>query len=460
MASRIPVTKFPLKTQFFNSLFRSRDKGLHMNKLTKNLTFWVFIGALLGYVSSSIFGNSEWIQMGSKPLFYEVIILTKNMFINALKMMIAPIIFFSLVGGLLSIGEITKLKQMGGVTITYYLSTTIIAIIIGLTAVFFVHPWKNSDVTINVQAGISQMDSKIYKAPKKLIDKDADSVVMIIDSVFKKAFVNPFKALTSGNILGIVTCALLIGLALLTIDSTGSPLHKIILDLNMVINQILKWIIKTTPIGVFAIAFDFQLKTSGGVIQQLISFCALVFAATMVHGLIVLPSIAWFFGGVSPKDLFRKASKPILVAFSTSSSSATLPVTMQTCEEEFEISEAVSGFVFPLGATMNMDGTALFEGIAAVFLAHLYGIDLSPIATFSIFFMSMLSSIGAPGMPSASMSGMQMVLLSAGIPLEAIGILIVIDKPLDTFRTAVNVEGDIIGAIVTQNYLNKKQVSS
>jgi Na+/H+-dicarboxylate symporter len=133
---------------------------------------------------------------------------------------------------------------------------------------------------------------------------------------------------------------------------------------------------------------------------------------------------------------------------------------MQTCEEEFNVSEGVSGFVFPLGATMNMDGTALFEGIAAVFLAHLYGIDLSPIATFSIFFMSMLSSIGAPGMPSASMSGMQMVLLAAGIPLEAIGILIVIDKPLDTFRTAVNVEGDIVGAIVTQKFLDKKQVSA
>jgi Na+/H+-dicarboxylate symporter len=148
-----------------------------------------------------------------------------------------------------------------------------------------------------------------------------------------------------------------------------------------------------------------------------------------------------------------------MVAFSTSSSLATLPISMQTCEEEFKVHKGVSGFVFPLGATMNMDGTALFEGIAAVFLAHLYGIELSSVATFSIFFMSMLSSIGAPGMPSASMSGMQMVLLAAGIPLEAIGILIVIDKPLDTFRTAVNVQGDIIGAIVTQNYINKKAVT-
>lgn len=427
------------------------------NRLTKNLTFWVFIGAVCGYLVSSLFGNPEWTQMNDKPVVYEMIILIKSMFIDALKMMIAPIIFFSLVSGLISIGEITKLKKMGGVTITYYLSTTFIAVIIGLTAVFFIHPWKNSDVQINIQNIEGNKNSKLYKAPKKLIDQDADSVVMVIKAVFDKAFVNPFKALSEGNILGIVTCALFIGLALLTVHSTGSPLHQLTLDINNIINQILKWIIKTTPIGVFAIAFDFQMNTSGAIIQQLLSFCLLVFGATMIHGLFVLPSIAWFFGGVKPLDLFKKAAKPILVAFSTSSSSATLPVTMQTCEEEFEVSDAVSGFVFPLGATMNMDGTALFEGIAAVFLAHLYGIDLSPIATFSIFFMSMLSSIGAPGMPSASMSGMQMVLLSAGIPLEAIGILIVIDKPLDTFRTAVNVEGDIIGAIVTQNYLNKKQ---
>ena len=427
-----------------------------MNKLLKNLTFLVFIGAVLGYTSSQIFGNSDWLSGDNQPVFYELILLIKSMFIGALKMMIAPIIFFSLVGGLLNIGDIVKLKKMGGVTITYYLGTTCIAVVIGLTAVFFVHPWTDSDVRIQAPVGMESSNSLTYKKPKKLIDENADSVVMIIKGVFGKAFVNPFKALTEVNILGIVTCALFLGLALLTVNSTESPLTRIIMDINKVINKVLSWIIKTTPIGVFAIAFDFQLKTSGGVVEQLISFCLLVFAATMLHGLVVLPAIAWYFAGVKPLELFTKAAKPIMVAFSTSSSSATLPITMQTCEEEFGVSEGVSGFVFPLGATMNMDGTALFEGIAAVFLAYLYGIELSNIATFSIFFMSMLSSIGAPGMPSASMSGMQMVLLSAGIPLEAIGILIVIDKPLDTFRTAVNVEGDIVGALVTQNHINKR----
>ena len=429
-----------------------------MNKLFKNLSFWVFVGAVSGYFLSSLFGSKAWLSMPELPVFYEIILLIKSTFINALKMMIAPIIFFSLLGGLISIGEITKLKKMGGVTISYYLSTTIIAIIIGLTAVFFIHPWKNSDVGINVN-NISQENSAHYKKPSKLIDNNADSVVLIIKGVFDKAFTNPFKALSEGNILGIVTCALLIGLALLVVHSNDSPLYQLTNDINGVISKVLHWVIKTTPVGVFAIAFDFQLKASGAVVGEIINFCLLVFGATMVHGLIALPLIAWLFGGVGPKELFTKAARPLMVAFSTSSSLATLPISMQTCEEEFKVHKGVSGFVFPLGATMNMDGTALFEGIAAVFLAHLYGIELSSVATFSIFFMSMLSSIGAPGMPSASMSGMQMVLLAAGIPLEAIGILIVIDKPLDTFRTAVNVQGDIIGAIVTQNYINKKAVT-
>lgn len=427
-----------------------------MKKLTKNLTFWVFVFAVFGYILAALVGDKSWTTSNQVPLFYEIIILLKATFINALKMMIAPVIFFSLLGGLINIGELSKLKNMGLVTVSYYLSTTLIAVSIGLVVVFFIHPWTSSNVVIKAPQK-NQMESSTYKKPKKLISQNDDSVVMIIKGVFNKALVNPFQALSSGNILGIVTAALFLGLALLTLNAHDGPLFKIITDINLVINKVLSWIIKTTPLGVFAIAFDFQLKASGAVVGELFNFCLVVFAATMVHGVVFLPLIAYFFGGVKPLDLFKKAAKPLLVAFSTSSSSAALPITMQTCEEEFKISEGVSGFVFPLGATMNMDGTALFEGIAAVFLAHLYGIELSGVATFSIFFMSMLSSIGAPGMPSASMSGMQMVLLAAGIPLEAIGILIVIDKPLDTFRTAVNVEGDIIGAIVTQNYLDKKE---
>ena len=427
-----------------------------MTKIFKSLSFWVLAAGVLGYISAILFGNPEWVEQTHPPFFYDLIILIKTSFLSALKMMIAPIIFFSLIGGIINIGEITRLKDMGIVTISYYVSTTIIAIAIGLTAVFFVHPWENSGLKIKNN---NNQESIAYKKPSKLISGESQSVVQVVTTILKKAFANPFEALVKGNIIGIVTAALLIGLALLVVHSNDSPIYQLVMDVNVVINKVLDWIIKLTPIGIFAIAFDFKLKVGSGLLSQLLSFASVVFVATLIHGVIVLPLIGWLFGGVKPLELFKKSMKPLFVALSTSSSSATLPITMKTSEEEFKVSKGVSGFVFPLGATMNMDGTALYEGIAAVFLAYLYDIQLGAVATFSIFFMSMLSSVGAPGMPSASMAGMQMVLLAAGIPLEAIGILLVIDKPLDTFRTAVNVQGDIVGAVVTQNFVNKKQIT-
>ena len=160
--------------------------------------------------------------------------------------------------------------------------------------------------------------------------------------------------------------------------------------------------------------------------------------------------------GQHPVRLVRSIAQPLLVAFSTSSSAATLPVSMKTAQEKLGVSQSVSSFVLPLGATMNMDGTALFEAVAAIFLAYLYGIELSTLMVITVFLMAMISSIGAPGMPTASMSGMQIVLLAVGIPLEAIAILLIIERPLDTFRTTVNVQGDLIGTLVVQHYLNRR----
>ena len=222
---------------------------------------------------------------------------------------------------------------------------------------------------------------------------------------------------------------------------------------------VLSWVLLLTPLGIFGIVFDFSLRAGGELFTELLAFSAVVFGATMFHGIVVLPTLGWFLGRVNPLHFLRHAGAPLLVALSTSSSSAALPVTIATCEEKFGVSKAVSGFVLPLGATMNMDGTALFEGIAAVFLAHLFGIELTGASLIAVFLMTIVSSVGAPGMPSGSISGMQMVMLAVGIPLEAIGILMVIERPLDTFRTAVNVEGDMIGAMVTQRRLDRLEAT-
>ena len=185
-------------------------------------------------------------------------------------------------------------------------------------------------------------------------------------------------------------------------------------------------------------------------------FAGVVVGATLLHGLFVLPLICWLFTGRRPWDLLRQISQPLLTAFVTSSSAATLPISLRTAEHKLGVSAPKAAFVLPLGATMNMDGTALFEGIAVIFLAYMFGVELTPAMIVIVFFIAMLASAGAPGIPSGSMAGMQAVLLAVGIPLEGIALLLLIERPLDTIRTAVNVEGDLIGSMVIEKWTSSR----
>ena len=417
--------------------------------IVRNLTFQVFIAALLGIGTAWLFADDSWRQAMAPPAAYELILLIKKVFLAALRMLIAPMIFFSLIGGIIGIGNVLRLKALGGITVSYYLLTTLIAISLGLVAVFFIHPWTNYPPAVEMGSAVSSI---------RTIDPGSESIFLVLQQILTQAFVNPFSALVNMNILGIVANALLIGIAMVLVVPQSSKLYEVVEHINRIIFKILSWIIRLLPFGIFAIMFDFTIKLNTGdghtanFLSQLFGFAGLVVILTLVHGLIILPIIGLVFARRSPLKTLRQISRPLLVAFSTSSSSATLPVSMQTCDEELGIHPSVSSFVLPLGATMNMDGTALFEAVAAIFLAYLYGIELSNIAVITVFLMAMISSIGAPGMPTASMSGMQMVLIAVGIPLEAIAILLVIERPLDTLRTAVNVEGDLIGAMVVDHY--------
>ncbi len=421
--------------------------------ILKNITFQVFIAAVIGVLWASMLDAPP----AADSVLYETIMLIKTSFLAALRMLIAPMIFFSLIGGIIGIGDVLKLRQLGGITVTYYFSTTIIAILLALFAVFFIHPWTNYPPSVEIVNAIPV---------DRMIEPGSDSIVLVIQQILSLALTNPVSALVNMNILGIVANAFLVGIAIVIVLPSSSPLFDLVSHINQVIYKILGWVIRLLPLGIFAILFDFTLRLSAGdghsenFLIQLFQFSVLVIAITLIHGLLVLPAIAWIFAGRSPLGLLKQIAQPLIVAFSTSSSAATLPVSMKTCEEELGVSRSVSSFVLPLGATMNMDGTALFEAVAAIFLAYLYGIELSNVAIITIFLMSMISSIGAPGMPSASMAGMQMVLLAVGIPLEAIAILLVIERPLDTIRTAVNVEGDIIGTLIVEKYVSGKTALS
>ncbi len=367
--------------------------------------------------------------------------LTKFGFLAGLKLIIGPLIFLSLVSGILQLGDARRFSVLGVQTIVYYLATTTIAVAIGLGVVYFVHPWTDGPPIV--------LDA--HAADATLIDLETATPMDLLRAVLAQALVNPVRAIADLNILGIVTNALLFGIAALFALPAGSSIPKAVHELTQIIYRVTAWVVNLMPIGVLAIVYELANTADAALLAQLAQFALVVFGATAVHGLLVLPTIAFVTRGVRPIALFRAIARPLLVAFTTSSSSATLPVSMHAAGENLRVDATTTSFVLPLGATMNMDGTALFEGIAAVFLAHLFGIELGTLGTVTVFLMAMLSSIGAPGVPSGSMAGMQMVMLAVGIPLEAIGILLLIERPLDTFRTAVNVEGDLIGCLVVGN---------
>ena len=420
-----------------------------MYPLLKNLTFQIVISAIFGIGLAFIY--EALLPSGSEVVNNSISFL-KDGFLALLKMLIAPMIFFSLLGGIISLGNVVQLRRLGGITVSYYLFTTGIAITLALIAVVFVHPWT---------AYPPIMGSMIETANTRLLEPGSDSILEVLSTMTSLAFTNPFSALANLNILGIVANAIFIGIAMVFVLDGVSPLFRFVEDVNKIIIQVVQWVIRVLPVGIFAILFDFTMKLSGDdglggtLLIQLLQFGILVVSITLIHGVIVLPTIAWITTKTSPLELLKKTAGPLIVAFSTSSSATTLPLSMQTAQEKLDVAPSVSSFVLPLGATMNMDGTALFEAVAAIFLAYLYGIELSSIMMVTIFFMAMVASIGAPGMPSASMSGMQMVMLAIGIPLEAIALLLVVERPLDTIRTSVNVEGDLVGSLVVDRYLKR-----
>ena len=396
---------------------------------SKYFALYVLGGATLGLVLANLVDGQTWLDS-----FTSII---KVIFLNALKMIVVPLIFFSLITGVLNLRNSNQMTQVGSYTIAYYVSTTGIAILIGLTIVLALNPW--GEVTpIEFEAGNDI----------RFLTENDGTIIAVLTSLLDKMLENPFSALSNNNILGILSFAILLGLGLAATLPKDSTLPIIIEQISSGIYKITGWVIALLPVGIFAITYQLASSIDMGTLISLGELALVVFLATLFHGTFVLPAIAWFFGGVKPAVLFKNIAQPLVPALSTSSSAATLPVSMDAAQNRFGVSSEVSSVVLPLGATVNMDGTALFEGVAAVFLAQMFGIALDPITITTIFLVAMMASIGAPGIPSGSMAGMQLVLLAVGIPLEAIALLLMIERPLDTFRTAVNVQGDLVGSLV------------
>ncbi|MEZ9596543.1 dicarboxylate/amino acid:cation symporter [Shewanella sp. 10N.261.52.F9] len=412
------------------------------NKIRSSLPLQLIIAAAAAWLLAT--GITEFtapseVSTISQQSWYQLLMLGKTVYIGLLKMVVGIMVMLSLIEGISNIGAIAKLKTLGRRTVGFYIFTTTIAVSLGLGASLLLPPWQPLAQAVPLAAGTN------------LIEAEAASGSAIAGKMLQMALVNPVAAIANGNLLAVVVFAFMIGISLLIALPQEHVLFEVIRGMNKGINTLVGGIIRLSPLAIFAIILEFSIGGSETLFSQLAMFALLVFGLTMLHGLVVLPSLAKMLTGIKIRTLFKGISAPLAMAFATSSSAATLPLSMKSAEE-LGVTPATSSVVLPLGSVMNMDGTALFEGVAAIFLAQLFGVDLTTTGLIMIFIMAMVSSIGAPGMPSGSMSGMQLVLLAAGIPLEAIAILLIIERPLDTFRTAVNVEGDIIAALVVDKW--------
>lgn len=387
---------------------------------------------LTGMIAGAVLGVLGGLFLGD---FFLEISFIGTIFLNALKMVVVPLIIASMIVGVTSLGDIRKLGRTTGKTLLYYVVTTGFSVLIGLILVNIIRPGVGIE-----NFGAFVPDVVAASQEKTLIDV----LVGLIPP-------NIFEAATKGEVLPLIVMSLFFGGVLTTIGEKGRPIIEFFDGLNTAIMKIVILILYFAPVGVLALIGGIVAENRESV-DELVSGLALysvtVIVGLLIHAVIILPLILKIFARKKPFAYFLNMGQALATAFTTASSSATLPVTMECVEEKNEVDSRAASFVLPLGATINMDGTALYEAVAALFIAQIYGIDLTMGQQVIIFLTATLASVGAAGIPHAGTVTMVFVLSAVGLPLEGIGLIWAIDWFLDRCRTTVNVWGDSVGAAV------------
>jgi len=401
-------------------------------KKNNTLLYLMLIGISMGGLCGWVFGKEmlivDWIG---------------EMFLDTLKMLVIPLIVSSMIVGITGLGDIRKVGKAGTVTLVYFLSTSGIAVIAGIIVVNIMQPGLGVELTTDI--------------PEKVAGKESIGITDILES-----FVTPnlFESMAKMEILPIIMFSLVFGGVLTTLGEKGKLVISVFDGINIAIMKIVHLVMYFAPLGVFALVSS-KLGAAGGgdlFLAELLKigkFAVTVILGLMIHALITLPAILYFVAKQNPLTYFKNMSAALTTALSTASSAATLPVTIECVEEENKISRRTTLFVIPLGATVNMNGTALYESIAAIFIAQMVGIHLGLGDQVLIFLTATLAAIGAAGIPEAGLVTMVIVLQAVGLPLEGIGMLLSIDWFLDRLRTSVNVWGDSIGAAVVDRLEGK-----
>jgi DAACS family dicarboxylate/amino acid:cation (Na+ or H+) symporter len=397
------------------------------------------LGAAAGVGSNLLWGGAPWLDWVVDNIANPV----GQIFLRMLFMVVVPLVFTTLALGVANLGDLRRLGRIGGKTLGFFVFTTFLAVTLGLIMANTVRPGAGLDP--DVRAGLMQEYSSQAAERVEAAGNTGFGINTFVNIVPR----NFVGAAAAGDMLGIIFFTLVFGIALTRIPKSYSePVLKLLDGVAQAVIEIIGMAMKLAPYGVAGLIFAVTARFGFDVLQSLALYVVMVLAGLAIHQFITLGVIARLTTGLGPREFYGRLRYVMVTAFSTSSSNATMPTTLRTAEEEFGVPREIAGFVVPLGATMNMNGTALFEGMTVLFLAQVFGVDLSLGQQLIVVVMSIITAIGAAGVPGGSIPLLVMVLQMVGVPGEGIALALGVDRILDMARTVPNVTGDILTSIV------------
>ncbi|MGF1747780.1 MULTISPECIES: dicarboxylate/amino acid:cation symporter [Vibrio] len=388
--------------------------------LTTRVIIGMVAGILTGFAIRALFAENGFVDAYIVNGLFEV---GGQIFIASLKMLVVPLVFVSLVCGTSSLKDVTTLGRLGGKTVLFYVATTAIAITLALTMGTLFQPGQGADLT----------------AASTFASAEAPSLGQVIIDMFPT---NPISAMAEGKTLQVIVFAVLFGIAISAAGEPGERIAAMFRDLNDVIMKLVALLMNIAPFGVFFLMAKLFTGLGISAIFNLAEYFLVLTATLLLHGLVTYSVLLKSFTGLSPLTFMKKMEDAIMFAFSTASSNATIPVTMETAQNRLGVDNRVSSFTIPLGATINMDGTAIMQGVATAFIAQAFNIDLTMGDYLTVILTATIASIGTAGVPGVGLIMLAMVLNQVGLPLEGIALIMGVDRLLDMIRTAVNITGD------------------
>ncbi|HEX6940951.1 MAG TPA: dicarboxylate/amino acid:cation symporter [Longimicrobiales bacterium] len=397
------------------------------------------VGAVTGVISNALWRDSA----GLAWVVTHVAEPVGQIFLRMLFMVVVPLVFTSLALGVAGLGDIRRVGRIGGKTLSFFVLTTAIAVMVGLVLANVIEPGHSLDPA--VRSALLEAYASDAAATVGAAETSGFGINTFVSIVPR----NPLEAAAQGDMLGLIFFTLVFGVALTRLpERLAGPLIRGIEGVGEAVGVMIGFAMKLAPVGVAGLIFAVTARFGFDVLRSLGLYVVMVLLGLAFHQFVVIPSLARTLVGVGPLEFFRRTRTLIVTAFSTSSSNATLPTTIRTAEDEFGVPKQVAGFVLPLGATMNMNGTALFEGMTVLFLAQVFGVDLSLPTQVVVVIMAVITAIGAAGVPSGSIPLLVLVLEMVGVPGEGIALVLGVDRILDMSRTVPNVTSDLLTSLV------------